>query len=238
MKPIAVFRHVQSEGPGYFATWLERHSIPLQLIAVDAGESLPRKVRAFSGLALMGGPMSANDDLPWIAPLLDLVHDAVRSDLPVIGHCLGGQLLSRALGGAVGPAPVKEIGWHPVRVCDSALARDWLGKGPEFEAFHWHGETFSLPPGATRVLENAHCANQAFVIGKHLGLQCHIEMTGELVLRWCELGRLEIESLAASPGVQPMSEITRDLEARIAALQRVADRLYERWGAGLSRGSS
>ena len=238
VKPIAIFRHWNSEGPGSFGTWLEHHSIPAQLIALDAGDALPRKLRAFSGLVFMGGPMSVNDDLPWIAPVLEFIRSAVRSDIPVLGHCLGGQLLSKALGGVVGPAPVKEIGWGEVRVSDNTLARDWLGEDAGFEVFQWHGETFSLPPGATRILENTHCANQGFVIGRHLGLQCHIEMTEDLVRRWCVGGRAEIEAALGSPGVQSVPEIERDLAPRVAVLMRRAARLYDRWASGLNRGSS
>ena len=110
MKPVAILRHVQIEGPGYFATYLERRSIPWRLVAVDAGEAPPRDVRAFSGIALMGGPMSVHDALPWIAPELELIREAVRKDVAVIGHCLGGQLMASAFGGEVRGAPVKEIG--------------------------------------------------------------------------------------------------------------------------------
>jgi GMP synthase-like glutamine amidotransferase len=236
MKPVAIFRHARGEGPGYFATYLERRSIPWRVVAVDEGERLPRDARRFSGLALMGGPMSVNDALAWIAPLLELVRDAVRKDLPVLGHCLGGQLMSRAFGGAVRASPVKEIGWGEVRVCDNEVAREWLGDLQGFESFHWHGETFSIPPGATRVLENAHCANQAFALGKHFGMQCHVEMTEELVRNWVRGGRDEIGASRASPGVQQPAEIERDLVRRVEALHRAADRIYERWCAGLGRG--
>ena len=105
MKPIAIFRHARSEGPGYFATYLERKALPWTLIAMDTGEPVPKNVREFSGIAFMGGPMSVNDPLPWIPPLLELVRDAVRKDVPVIGHCLGGQLMSKALGGIVSANP-------------------------------------------------------------------------------------------------------------------------------------
>jgi GMP synthase-like glutamine amidotransferase len=233
MKPVAIFRHVRSEGPGYFATVLERRSIPHRLIAVDDGEPLPRSARAFSGLVFMGGPMSANDDLPWIAPSLALVQDAVRQDVPLLGHCLGAQLMAKALGGEVQPAAVKEIGWGEVTVSDNALAREWFGARAGFTAFHWHGETFSLPPGATRVLGNAHCANQAFVLGKHFGLQCHVEMTAALVRSWCRGGAAEIEAAAASPGVQTAAQMQEALEERVTLLHVVAERVYARWLEGL-----
>jgi GMP synthase-like glutamine amidotransferase len=235
VKPVAIIRHARSEGPGYFATCLEERSIPWALVALDEGQAVPRDVRRYGGLVLMGGPMSANDELPWIAPLLELLREAVRKDVPVLGHCLGGQLMAKAFGGVVRANPVKEIGWGEVRVEDNSVAGAWLGDLQGFEAFHWHGETFSIPPGATRVLSGAHCANQAFALGKHLGLQCHVEMTVPLVREWCRLGRGEIEAGAASPGVQPAAEIERDLEARVEALNKVAARIYEHWIAGLPR---
>jgi len=236
MKPVAIFRHSPSEGPGYFATTLERKGIPWKLVALDEGRTVPKDARRFSGLALMGGPMSVNDDLPWVAAALELVRDAVRKDVPVLGHCLGGQLMAKAFGGTVRATPVKEIGWGEVRVAANGVAREWLGSLQSFESFHWHGETFSIPPGGTRVLENAHCANQAFAIGKHFGMQCHVEMTAELVRDWLRGGAREIERSEDSAGVQKPCEIERDLERRVTALHGVADRIYDRWIEGLPRG--
>ena len=235
MKPVAIFRASPTEGPGYFATYLERHSIAWQLVALDAGGRVPRDARKYSGLAFMGGPMSVNDDLPWIAPALELARDAVRKDVPLLGHCLGGQLISRALGGKVGAAPVKEIGWGEVRVADNEVAREWLGEVQSFLSFQWHGETFSIPPGATRVMENPHCANQGFAIGRHFGMQCHVEMTEELVLSWLSTGAEEIAASRRSPAVQEPDEIRRELAPRLAALHEVANRIYDRWSEGLSK---
>ena len=181
--------------------------------------------------------MSVNDDLPWIAPALELIREAVRKDVPVLGHCLGGQLISKAFGGTVRVNPYKEIGWGEVRVSDNGVAREWLGDAAAFETFQWHGETFSIPPGATRVLENAHCANQAFAVGKHFGMQCHVEMTEELVRTWVRGGAEEIAASAASPAVQKPEEMQRDLEARLQRLHQVADRIYDKWIENLSRGS-
>jgi GMP synthase-like glutamine amidotransferase len=234
-KPVAIFRTSPTEGPGYFASYLERRSIPWRLVALDSGESVPRDARRFSGLVFMGGPMSVNDELPWIIPALELARDAVRKDVPLLGHCLGGQLISKALGGTVRANPVKEIGWGEVRVADNQVARAWLGELQAFESFHWHGETFSIPPGATRVLESEHCANQAFALGKHFGMQCHVEMTSELVEAWLRSGAEEIAAGRTSPAVQEPDEITRELEPRLASLNAVANRIYDRWTEGLSR---
>lgn len=234
---MAIFRHARSEGPAYFATALERKSIAFTLIPLDEGAKVPGDARAWSGLVFMGGPMSVNDDLPWIAPALELVRNAVRQEVPVLGHCLGGQLMAKALGGEVTRAKVKEIGWGEVQVADNAVARDWFGDLARFESFHWHGETFSIPPGGTRVLGNAHCANQAFALGRHFGMQCHVEMTEDMIRSWLRGGAEEMRKSAASPGVQTPAEVERRIAQRVEALHKVADRIYDRWLEGLSRGS-
>ncbi len=231
MKPIAVFRHSPGEGPGYFATFLDRHSLPWTLFKVDEGEMPPAAPDGFSGLCFMGGPMSVNDDLPWIPHTLDLIRKADAAGIPAIGHCLGGQLMARAFGGTVTRNPVKEIGWGDVEA--TAEAAEWLGGTRRFEAFHWHGETFSLPPGATRLLGNVHCANQAFARGPHLAMQCHVEMTGSMIASWCR--QWAAENAAASASVQTPEQMQTGMEARIEAMRAVADRIYGRWIGGLAR---
>src|SRR6185503_12178182 len=101
-------------------------------------------------------------------------------DVPVLGHCLGGQLMAKALGGSVARNPVKEIGWGRVDVLGREGER-WFGSLNAFQSFHWHGETFTIPAGAERIASSEHCANQAFALGPHLALQCHVEMTADLV---------------------------------------------------------
>jgi len=233
VKPVAIFRHFPTEGPGYFATFLDAHRVPWRLVKVDAGESVPANPREFSGLAFMGGPMSVNDDLPWIRDVLALINSATDADIPVLGHCLGGQLMSKALGGKVMRNIVKEIGWGKVAVADSPAARDWFGATREFTGFHWHGETFTIPPKATRLAESAYCDNQAFALGKHLGMQCHVEMTAELIRSWC--ADWEKERVArAKPSVQTPAQMFEGLDERVRQLNRIADGLYERWIKGLA----
>ena len=232
MKPVAIFRHSPTEGPGYFATYLEAHSLPWQLVQIDAGAAPPASAAGYAGLAFMGGPMSVNDDLPWIAGVLRLIRAAADAGVPVLGHCLGAQLMSKALGGTVGPNPQKEIGWGRVDVADSAEARDWFGATRGFLSFHWHGETYSLPRGAACIASSPHCGNQAFVLGPNLGMQCHVEMTPDMIRSWCESGKDELVR-SASATVQTASEIQAHLRPRVAALNAVAARLYARWIKGL-----
>ena len=222
MKPVAIMRHAPTEGPGYFATCLERHGVPWRLVRIDADERLP-ELSECSGLAFMGGPMSVNDELPWIAPALALIRGAVAEAIPVIGHCLGGQLMAKAMGGAVARNRVKEIGWGAVEVIPGALAAEWLGGSvAAFNAFHWHGEAFSVPPGATRLASSAYCENQMFVLGPHLAMQCHVEMTKEMIVTWCKDWEKEVEALAARvPSVQTPADMTSRLPARMRSARRM-----------------
>jgi GMP synthase-like glutamine amidotransferase len=229
MKPIAIFRHTATEGPGYISTFLDERQIRWQLIAIDAGDAVPKNAAAYSGLVFMGGPMSVNDDLPWIAKVEALIRDAVAKDVPLLGHCLGGQLISKALGAVVSRNPVKEIGWGEVQVSANDIARGWFGEIQNFEAFHWHGETFTLPQGATHLLSSQYCANQAYAIGKHLALQCHVEMTAEMIAVWCATGADEVAAASNSPAVQSVIEMRRQMNDKLPRLNTVADQLYGIW---------
>ena len=148
MQPILVFRHAPHEGPGYLADYLDRRGLPHRLIRIDQGDPIPTSLDGAPGLVFMGGPMSVNDPLPWIPKATALIRQAVAANIPVLGHCLGGQLISKALGGVITKSPMKEIGWLPVQRVTGPVADDWLDDLPrEFEVYHWHGETFSIPAG-------------------------------------------------------------------------------------------
>jgi len=228
MRPLTIFRHIACEGPGYLADVLERHAVPWRLVRVDEGEGIPDTLDDSSGLVFMGGPMSVNDPLPWIEQEMRLIRMAQAANLPVLGHCLGGQLISKALGGTISANPVREIGWHSVRKCDTPAAASWLAGLPdETILFHWHGETFSIPDGAEVILESDHCAHQAFAIGNTLALQCHIEMMTPMISEWAALYEHELQQTSAT--VQSAAQMTANLPARISAAQHVADHVYQRW---------
>jgi GMP synthase-like glutamine amidotransferase len=232
-RPVAIFRFNRTEGPAYFADWLDAQKIRWQLVPLDEGVPVPEDPRTFSGIAMMGGPMSVNDELSWIAPLSALLRAAVDREVPVIGHCLGGQLFAQALGAPVSRAKVAEIGWIDVDVRDPAAQREWFGGRPSFNTFQWHYDAFALPAGATPVLANAFNANQAFVVdGRHIGLQCHVEMTRALTETWLASGADELPA-ASTPATQTAADIRRDLDARIDALHTVANDIYARWAQGL-----
>lgn len=228
---MAIFRYARTEGPGHFATFLSEHGLQWRLIRLDENDPVPGSCEEFSGLGFMGGPMSANDEYPWTQPVLELMRCAARERVPVIGHCLGGQMLSRALGGQVSRSPVKEIGWIPVIVDDNGAAREWFGALGGFVTFEWHEDTFTIPPGGTRILTGRHCPNQAYVLdGIHLGMQCHVEVNAEMIDTWCSTGISDIDqNVGLSPAVQDAASIRAAIPKQLPQLTATATRLYTRW---------
>jgi GMP synthase-like glutamine amidotransferase len=231
MLPVLIFRHIAYEGPGYLEDYLIRKGIPYKMVCIDAGEPVPEDIEPVAGLVFMGGNMSVNDTLPWIAQEVALIRKSLAENIPVLGHCLGGQLIAKAMGATVTTNRVQEIGWHPATKIDNPASRIWLdGLEDTLELFHWHSETFSLPEGAVPLLESNWCENQGFAAGNTLALQCHVEMTENMIREWVDMNR---DKLHASESVQPAEEMVRDLSGRLARLHRVADRLYDCWTAGL-----
>ncbi len=243
MKPIAIVQHEADVGPGNFEQHLRRRGRSYELIRVHRGDAIPDSAAPYAGLCSLGGSMSVNDNLPWIAAEIALLRDADARSVPVIGHCLGGQLLARAFDAAVNRAPHLELGWAPVAVDDETLARDWFGEDvAEVELFQWHGDAFELPQRARRVLTGPWCANQAFVIERpgysHIGMQFHIEMTPDLVRTWAADPAAAREAAAerrrtGGPAVQTPEVMVDGVERRAARMYRVAARLYDRWLRGV-----
>ncbi len=233
-KPIAIFRHSTADGPAYLATFLQQLGLACREIRIDLGEPVPERADQFAGIALMGGPMSVNDPLPWIPASLALIRDAIARDIPLIGHCRGGQLMSKALGGEVTSNPNgKEIGWHRIEVTDRTLGREWLGTDDGWVGFHWHGEIFTLPPGAQWLARSEACTNQAYAFGPHIGMQFHIEMDETTISHWCEEGEPEVNAARSKPDVHPhvmtTMQITKATPEYLPAMRIVANHLYQRW---------
>jgi len=233
MNPVLIFRHIEHEGPGYFGDFLRERQIPTEMVCIDAGDKVPASLDNISALVFMGGAMSVNDPLPWIADEVRLIQRAIDDDIPVLGHCLGGQLIAKALGGEVTRNNTTEIGWHATARIDNAESSNWLaGLADDMELFHWHSETFSIPLGATPILKSEFCVNQAFVYGKTLALQCHVEMTEALVRKWVieDGGQLSV-----SASVQSGEQMLDRIADRISKLNQVADTLYSKWIQGLQQ---
>jgi GMP synthase (glutamine-hydrolysing) len=235
LKPVLIVEHMVHDGPGNFDAWLARRSLPSAVVRTHAGDPVPAAAAAFSGLCVLGGAMSANDDhLPHVRAELALIRDAVATGVPVLGHCLGGQMLARALGATVSRAPVPELGWHPVTVAGSDDARRWFGNTARHMVVQWHYESFALPAGARLLASGDACANQAFECGGiHLGMQFHVEVDARKSADWLIADAHELERFPDLPTVQQADRLAADSERYLEPMRALAFRLYDTWARGL-----
>ncbi|WP_083239039.1 type 1 glutamine amidotransferase [Methyloceanibacter superfactus] len=184
-------------------------------------------------MVFLGGTMSVNDPLPWIEDELSLIRQGQARGMPMLGHCLGSQLISKALGGTVAPMPAKEIGWHTVTRSERSGADAWLGDVPDqFDILIWHHDAFTLPPGADPLYSSPFCPDQAFVLGNTLATVAHIEVTAPLLREWLSIYGHDIAPVSAS--VQDIEQIRHRLDERVQEMHdTLTDRLYDRWLARL-----
>ena len=185
---VHVLQHVPFEGIGSMERWLAKRDASVGYTRFYESAKLPDPRRVDLVIA-MGGPMSVNDepDHPWLVPEKEFIRQAIRLGLPVIGICLGAQLIASALGAKVYSGRHTEIGWFPLEAVDTG--EDVFRMPSDVPVFHWHGETFDLPIGAVHLAKSDACENQAFQIGRNVvGLQFHLETTPEsaaLILEHC-----------------------------------------------------
>jgi len=183
---ILAFRHVPFEDIGRIAPLLRERGIACDYADLYRDGAAVPDIAAYAGLIVLGGPMSANDPLPFLDLERALIAQAVGREQPLLGICLGSQLIARSLGGDVHRNRAKEIGWFDIHftgaAADDALFADI--RGPE-TVFHWHGDTWELPPGASRLAWSEACDNQAFRAGHNIyGLQFHLEVTPAMIADW------------------------------------------------------
>jgi GMP synthase (glutamine-hydrolysing) len=193
-----VLQHADAEAPGLLGPALEAAGFVLRTVRPDRGEAVPGAASEFAGLLLMGGPMGVYERgrFPHLRNEIDLVREALDREVPVLGICLGSQILAAAAGARVHRGPAKEIGWAPIRLRPAGAADPVLGLIPDGAfVFHWHGDTFELPSGAVLLASSDLYAHQAFRLGRAAyGLQFHPEVTEEMVREFAASGRVELEA--------------------------------------------
>lgn len=230
MKPLLVFQHIECETPGVFLDLLEKQQRPVETVRLHRGDLAPDDLSPFSGLLVMGGPMSVNDeaDYPWLRAEDRLLKEALALDFPTLGICLGSQLIAKAAGGTIRRGPRKEIGWYPVQLTMAARHdRLFGGFSESIEVFEWHGEYFDTPPGAVNLARSALYECQAFSIGRHVyGLLFHLEVTSSMAYDWVRLFAQELDGV--KDYIRP-DAILEQLPARIDALNRRARIVFARF---------
>jgi GMP synthase (glutamine-hydrolysing) len=240
MKPVVAFRHVPREPLGTIDAALRRAGLEFHYIDLDAKSPERFDPREVSGLVVLGGPMNVDegDQYPFLKREIGWIAATIEREVPVLGICLGSQLMAAALGARVWHSPVKEIGWYEIELTEAAR-HDTLLKHlrPRETVFQWHGDTFDLPTGATALARSEVCGNQAFRFGSSAwALQFHLEVTTEIIEAWLNDpdGRAELAELSyidplrireATPRhLGPMQERANHVFGEFAAIcQRCAD---------------
>ena len=230
MRPVLILQHQTPERPAYLVTWLDRHGIIYETRNAGAGEDFPASIEPYSALAILGGGMSANDPLMSNRQAEILILQAMLRDRPVIGHCLGGQLMSRALGGTIGASPQPEIGWQPIQYENDPLVAHWFGDDPTPTVMQWHYEAFTVPEGATRLASSAACPNQAWCMGPHLAMQFHIEMDAEKTHWWAaDEDAKWADARSRYSSVQDSQTLIEGIKPYLSQHQSTANHVYSRW---------
>ncbi|HEX7610988.1 MAG TPA: type 1 glutamine amidotransferase [Solirubrobacteraceae bacterium] len=228
--PILVLQHIGCEPPAAYEDELDVRGIALHRVRLDEGED-PPDWRAYRGIVAMGGPMGAYEDglHPWLAREKLLIAQAARHGTPFWGVCLGAQLLAASLGASVAPGPLPEVGVLPVTLSTAAVHDPVFGAAPQrFASFHWHGDTYELPPGAVQLARSVQYEQQAFVFKRAYALQFHLEVTSSLVAEWAQVPAYA-ESLGRLQSAVGVGDILEQIAAAQAEATALARSLFGRW---------
>lgn len=218
MSEVLVIQNTSMEGPGYLGELLNNDGFAIHSVNAKH-EKLPDKNYSF--VVILGAPESANDDLPYLQEEQKLIKKTVDDNIPVLGICLGSQLIAKTFGGKVYSGPKKEIGfYHDLRIDNNSKL--FSGFTNPFTVFHWHGDTFDLPEKAVRLVHSENYPNQAFQINSAVGLQFHLEVNAEMVNLWLDKTQ---EKLQQIPYIDPQ-KIRSDIDENISIVKNNMDSFY------------
>jgi GMP synthase (glutamine-hydrolysing) len=229
MKKLLVFQHVPHELLGTLNSLLKKSGFRIRYVNFARHPDAQPSLVGYDGLVVLGGPMSVNDAgrLPHLTTEMKLIEEALRRNLPVMGICLGAQLIARTLGAAVYPNREKEIGWYDVSPTDHAQSDPLLGGFAATEKiFQWHGETFDIPQSTSHLAFSSLCANQAFRYGTNVyGFQFHLEVDEPMIHRWLRVAENQKEITALDGKIDP-ERIHAETPAHMARLHQLSERVF------------
>lgn len=230
---VLAIQHVRCETPGTISEALGEAGISIQIVRTFEGQTVPNNLKGWSGLIIMGGPMGVyeKDRHPFLRQELRLIETAIRHEVPVLGVCLGSQLLASALGAAVTPGKKKEIGWNTITLSPEAM-RDplWANLEPAFMAYHWHGDVFDLPSGAVSLASSDRTPHQAFRYGgRAYGVLFHMEVTEPIIEDMVKTFQDEL----GTEGLDGR-EIVQQARDHLPRLRKIGRSVFTRW-AGLMK---
>ncbi|MBI2357313.1 MAG: gamma-glutamyl-gamma-aminobutyrate hydrolase family protein [Deltaproteobacteria bacterium] len=228
MSNVWVLQHISCETLGTIADALEGASIRHQYIRPFAGDPVPEEIEGCAGLIVMGGPMGVYEKYrhPFLADEMRLIEKALRAQVPMLGVCLGSQLLAATLGAAVTKGQRKEIGWYPVTLAESCKEDPlWTGVEPRFTAYHWHGDIFDLPQGAVSLASSALTRHQAFRYGQNAyGFLFHMEVTPGMIREMVHAFAEELREAKVDG-----KEILNRTAECLPPLQAIGQSVFQRW---------
>jgi len=215
---VLVVQNTRTEGSGYLGELLANDGFTIHSVNAKH-EKLPEK--KYSLLVILGAPESANEDLPYLQAEQKLIKKTVDDNIPVLGICLGSQLIAKTFGGKVYHGPKKEIGfYHDLKI--DTNSKLFSGFTNPFTVFHWHGDTFDLPEGAIRLAHSENYQNQAFQINSAVGLQFHLEVNAEMINLWLDKTREKLEQI---PYIDPQ-KIRSDIDENISIVKNNMNNFY------------
>ncbi len=193
MKRLHYIQHVPFETPGSILDWGHQKKIKVTSTKIYKDEGFP-EVNDIDCLVVMGGPMGIYEEKEyrWLKNEKAFIEKVIKAEKGVVGICLGSQLLACVLGSKVTKNRHKEIGWYPIQMSAESEKENLTFLPNKFTAFHWHGDTFELPQGASRIASSEGCENQGFIYNKQVGLQFHLEVTRESLNEMVKNGRQEL----------------------------------------------
>jgi len=230
MKPILVIQHVEHEGLGTITDVMARKRLVPIFIKVSKGDAVPETIDDYSALILMGGPMGVyeSDIYPFINDEVSLIKDCLKKNAPVLGICLGSQLIAKAAGANVYKGKKKEIGWYELRLTEHGKIDELFNGLPdEFTVFQWHGDTFDIPDGCRCIASSSLFPNQIIKVGENVyGLQFHLEVTEDMIRNWCDVNDAELNFVSDYIDVK---KILKETPVYVKLLNEYGNMIFNRF---------